>query len=62
MTAWEINASYVEKECGCFVDWEERFYTCPYCGDIVYECDWSNMELVQHICPICEDEEGDDEG
>ena len=60
MTAWEINASYVEKDCGGFVDWDERFYICPNCEEPVYECDWSNMELVQHICPICEDYEGEE--
>lgn len=60
MTAWEINASYVEKDCGGFVDWDERFYICPNCEEPVYERDWSNMELVQHVCPICEDYEGEE--
>lgn len=60
MTAWEINASYVEKDCGGFVDWDERFYICPNCEEPVYECDWSNTELVQHVCPICEDYEGEE--
>ena len=42
---WEDNAKYVEKVYGAYVDWEERFYTCPVCGEPVYECDWLNDEL-----------------
>ncbi len=52
---WEINAHKVENEYGVFVDWEERFYMCPFCGDLVWECDWSEEELTKYLCPICED-------
>lgn len=51
---WELNARYVEKTFGSYVDWEERFYICPECDEPVYECDWSDDELGYFICPICE--------
>ena len=50
---WESNAKYVEKVYGSFVDWEERFYLCPECGEPVYECDWDENELCDAYCPIC---------
>lgn len=50
---WEKNAKKVADEYGAFVDWEERFYTCPECGEPVYECDWSEGELLLNLCPIC---------
>ena len=42
-----------------FVDWEERFYHCPECGEPVYEDDWYEEELEKFICPICEFNEED---
>lgn len=57
MNKWEENARAVEKDYGEYVDWEERFYICPRCGEPVYECDWLNEVLSEYICPICEDEE-----
>lgn len=51
---WEINAKRVEDIYGGYVDWEERFYECPECGEPIYECDWSNHELFKHLCPVCE--------
>ena len=63
MKMWESRANYVEQVFGGYVDWEERFYECPECGDPVYECDWDGSELYDTICPICgfdgEDEEKD---
>ena len=55
MTQWEKNAFNVRNIYGDFVDWEERFYNCPYCGEPIYDCDWSEEELEDFICPICED-------
>lgn len=52
---WEANALYVENVYGTFVDWTERFYTCPFCDEPVYECDWNEEELGKYLCPICED-------
>lgn len=57
MNKWEENARAVEKDYGEYVDWEERSYICPRCGEPVYECDWLNEVLSEYICPICEDEE-----
>lgn len=60
---WEDNAHYVENIYGAFVDWEERYYLCPECGEPVYEDDWYEGELEYELCPICgfnfEDEEED---
>lgn len=50
---WEKNAKYCERTYGAYVDWEERFYICPDCGDTIYECDWTADELTAEICPIC---------
>lgn len=57
---WEINARYVEDVYGSFVDWQERFYICPECGEPIYECDWTPAELEDLICPICEYKEEDE--
>lgn len=54
MTNWEINAHKVEDIFGGYVDWDERFYECPDCGEPIYECDWSDEDLVFELCPICE--------
>ena len=51
---WEINANEVVSVYGGYVDWEERFYNCPECGEPIYECDWSNAELKEFLCPVCE--------
>jgi len=50
---WELNARIVEQIYGGYVDWNERFYECPNCGEPVYECDWSNRQLRAELCPIC---------
>ena len=54
MTQWEINAHEVEDIYGGYVDWEERFYNCPECGEPIYECDWSADDLHAMLCPVCE--------
>ena len=51
---WEINANEVFEVYGGYVDWEERFYECPECGEPIYECDWSDKELNKYLCPVCE--------
>lgn len=62
---WEINAKRVAEEFGGQVNWEDRFYICPFCGEPVYEEDWDPAELEIWVCPICEDDdwhgEDDDE-
>lgn len=57
--AWKRNANKVEIIFGGYVDWEERFYHCPYCDEPVYEEDWNDDELTHFICPICEDADAD---
>lgn len=54
-TQWEKNAIEVRDTYGADVDWEDRFYECPTCGEPIYEDDWSERELKQHFCPICYD-------
>lgn len=58
---WEQNAIIVEDAYGCYVDYKDRFYLCPYCGEAIYEEDWSEESLEEFICPICEDEDEEDE-
>jgi hypothetical protein len=55
MSRWESNAIFAQKEYGVYVDWEERFYSCPFCDEPIYEEDWEEDELSKFICPICED-------
>lgn len=50
---WELKAKYAQKTYGSYVDWEERFYECPECGEPIYECDWTEEDLKDVICPIC---------
>lgn len=61
MSHWERNARYVEETFGVFVDWKERFYNCPYCGEPVYESDWDKENFQDYLCPICEDADGEDD-
>ena len=63
MKTWEANARLLEEVYGTYVDWEERFYICPSCGEPVYECDWDDNDLCDVLCPICgvDEEEGEEE-
>lgn len=56
---WKENAYIIETFFGGEVNWEERYYICPECGDCVYEKDWDGSILAVHLCPICEFEEGE---
>lgn len=58
---WEDNAKIVAEAYGGQVNWEERFYICPWCGEPVYECDWTSLDFVTWVCPICEDDAYHDE-
>lgn len=53
--AWDLNANTAKKTYGSYVDYEERFYICPFCEDLVYEEDWTDEQLCDFLCPICED-------
>ena len=50
---WKHAAKYCEEEFGAYVDWEERFFECPECGDPIYECDWEDHPNWG-MCPVCE--------
>lgn len=58
MTTWKKIASYCEDTYGVHVDWDEKFFECPECGEPIYQNDWYNSEFVNEneewICPICE--------
>ena len=53
---WEKIAKYLEAAYNAYVDWDERFYNCPECGEPVYECDWTDEDFCKFgfLCPICE--------
>ena len=50
---WKENADYV-RDCGGYVNYDERYYLCLECGEPIYEEDWPPSELVEFICPVCE--------
>ncbi len=52
MSKWERVARQCQEDYGVHIDWEERFFECPECGEPIYECDWYADEL--DICPVCE--------
>lgn len=59
---WVKNAQAVEAN-GGFVNWKDRYYECPLCGEWVYEDECDPEELEDYICPICyDDKEDEDEG
>lgn len=53
MSDWERYARFVEETYGSYIDWDERFFTCPECGDPIYECDWNDEIDLVSGCPIC---------
>lgn len=50
--SWEEVAHYCEDTFGVYVDWEERFFDCPECGEPLYECDWTDYPF--NTCYVCE--------
>ena len=51
---WNEVAKVVENDFGVQVDWEEKFFVCPYCGDVVYAYDFNkDLVLALGYCPIC---------
>ena len=57
MTVWEKIALQLQRDYGVHVDWEERFFECPECGEPIYECDWADSDVfVEELelgCPVC---------
>lgn len=53
--SWAMVADTLEQDFGVFVDWDERFFICPECGEPIYEEDWESASGVfSPICPVCE--------
>ena len=53
MSHWEQTARYLlETYTGTWVDWKERYYICPECGEAIYECDWEENDFGD-LCPVC---------
>lgn len=48
---WNEVAKIVENDFDTQVDWEERFFVCPECGEPLYAEDWP--EHNWDTCPIC---------
>ena len=50
---WENNADYVKECCGTdFVNYTERYYHCPECGEPILNEDWAEHDDWD-VCPIC---------
>ena len=49
---WSECAKMCRKVFGSYIDWEERFFECPECGEPLLEIDWE--EHNWETCPICE--------
>ena len=56
--SWSELAQICYADYGVYVDWDERFFECPECGEPIYECDWADSDLINgddnYICPVCE--------
>ena len=51
---WNEVAKIVENDFDTQVDWAEKFFVCPDCVDVVYECDFNtDSVLALGYCPIC---------
>lgn len=53
VNGWEFNACYLRRTYHAHINWDERYYVCPFCGDRVYEDEWK--ETVWYICPFCQE-------
>ena len=61
LNMWVRNAREIEEN-GGYVDWRERYYTCPICGSDIYEDEWDPEDLEDNYCPVCLDcDEAEDE-
>ena len=55
---WEKVAKIAYEVYGAHVDWEERFFECPECGEPIYKDDWEDVDFVfpedGFCCPVCD--------
>lgn len=51
---WEIVAMEMQETYGAIVDFDEKFFICPECGEPVYADDWEDTDFDDVKCPICE--------
>lgn len=49
---WKETAKMCQMVFGAHIDWEERFFECPECGEPLLEEDWKEHNFCE--CPICE--------
>ena len=49
---WEKAAKYCEDTYGIWVDWEEGFFHCPECDEMLLKEDWETHNW--EMCPVCE--------
>lgn len=62
--SWWLNAAkVVENDYGTQVDYEERFFICPECGEPIYEEDYNDIDDYYYEggdgschCPVCEND------
>ena len=54
MTNWFNVANSVSNDYCTLVDFDERFFICPECGEPIYDEDWNDTDFENNtICPIC---------
>lgn len=54
MSNWENAAYVVENVYGGFVNWDEKYFICPDCGEPIYYEDWEDwFEGHTYFCPVC---------
>lgn len=57
---WERMAFLIKANYGNeWVNWEEEYAVCPYCGEKIYLKNWASSDLIDGLgnfmCPICGD-------
>lgn len=52
MVCWDELAALVEENgYDVEVNWDEGFFICPFCDEVIYEADYP--EIGGYICPVC---------
>lgn len=60
---WEYVATFVECDYGAYVDWDEKFFECSECGELIHKSDYPYVDFGM-FCPVCEfmADEAEEEG